>query len=56
MTSDLEGNHRERGFKSNPIAPTPTLQNAWLLAMVLSRRKPHAERAELAVDDKESSA
>ena len=37
-------------------APTPTLQNAWLLTLELSRRNPCAERAKLAVDDHEGSA
>jgi len=37
-------------------APTPALQNAWLLTLELSPRKPRAERAKLAVDDKKSIA
>jgi hypothetical protein len=37
-------------------APTPTLQNALLLTFELSRRKPRAERAKLAVNDKECIA
>ena len=59
---DLGSGQQSRGARlqiqsdRKATAPTPTLQNAWLLTLELSRRKPRAERAKLAVDDKESIA
>jgi len=59
MTSDPDRNHWAEGFKSNPTAVSnrahATLQSAWLLTFELPRRSPCAERAKLAVYDKESS-
>ena len=63
MTSDLDRNHWAQGFKSNPIAiingAHTTLCRMHGCSHWSSRRSPCAERAErakLAVDDKEGSA
>ena len=60
MTLDLDRNHWAQGFKSNPIAVInsahTTLCRMNGCSHWSSRRSLCAERAKLAVDDKEGSA
>jgi len=47
---------RIQSDRSKQPRPRRTLQNAGLLTLELPRHKPRAQRAKLAVDEKESSA